>query len=91
MGYFLGKKIPDYDPWWQEREGLEDHEKWYHLGRDEGYAEGYSQYGKDGFEYGKLERENESLKALIAVNKRLDPEFDKYLKEALEQARIPSP
>lgn len=81
MGYFLGNKIPQYDPFWEEdyMKDQPDWWKWFHLGHEDGYATGssYSRKLED------LEQENESLKTLISANKRLDPEFDEYLKQAL--------
>lgn len=72
MGYFLGKRIPEYNPLWEEKdyEDKDDYWKWFHLGYDEGYGEGHGQYLLDFETKEKLVQENEALRALIAANYR---------------------
>jgi hypothetical protein len=68
MGYFLGQKMPEYNPFWEEPEYADqpDWWKWYHLG----YEDGYGQYPIDTEPARKVAQENEALKALIAANYR---------------------
>lgn len=77
MGYFLGNRIPDYYPLWEEHKDEPDWWKWYHLGYDEGYGEG-SEY-KDKIE--TLEQENEALRGLLAANVRVKEEIRKEMVE----------
>lgn len=74
MGYFRSHRIPDYNPFWEEKEHHEDWEEyqfWYHLGHDDGYASGnnYGEYTRDNFD--KLTQENEALRNLIDANIRV--------------------
>lgn len=71
MGYYLGKKIPVRDPWWEERKDMEDYEKWWNLGFEEGYNEGSLYFKTDHVENQKLLLENSSLKQLLEANIRV--------------------
>ena len=73
MGGFLGYHIPEYNPFWEEDayKDQPDYWKWYHLGYDDGMAEQQVYI----VEQSKLSQENDSLRALIAANIRVNPDY----------------
>lgn len=76
MGRFLGERIPDYNPFWEEPEHQEnqpDWWKWYHLGHDDGYA--YAEVYQTSLEVDKLRSKVEALEALIAANFRVNKDL----------------
>jgi hypothetical protein len=69
MGYYNGKHIPEYyDPWWEERENITEHEAFYFLGFEDG-REDASQHLRDE-ERKKYELRIEQLENLISANVR---------------------
>lgn len=80
MGYFLGEKMPTYNPLWEEPHYKDEPDwwKWYHLGHQDGYIEGSSYRDK----LDNLEQENESLRGLLTANVRVIKE---ELRKELDQ------
>lgn len=73
MGYFLGQKMPDYNPFWEEPAYADqpDWWKWYHFGHEEGYAVGNAFYENRE----RLFEENEALRNLLDTRARLDKQL----------------
>lgn len=69
MGSFLGQHLPEYNPFWEEKDydDKPDWWKWYHLGYDDGYASHEFPVS----EYQRLQKENEQLRDLLSANVRV--------------------
>jgi hypothetical protein len=69
MGYFLGNKIPEFNPFWEEEAYKDEPEywQWYHLG----YEDGINDYSHIQDSNEKLKCRIEQLENLLAANVRV--------------------
>lgn len=89
MGYFLGEKMPEYNPFWEEPEYEDkpDWWKWYHFGYDDGYGSGSNYRGEDLDTIDSLRDKIESLENLLSANIRVIK--DELRKEIDQEIKTP--
>lgn len=61
----------EYNPFWQEAEGISDSDLAYNQGFDQGYIEALKRWGEEAHNIAKLERENEALRGILGAEIRI--------------------
>jgi len=73
MGTMYGVRL-EYNPFWEEKEHqayMSEGSQLYCAGYDDGYAAGSQYFERTGKEFERLEKENATLKGLLAANVRV--------------------
>ena len=87
MGYFLGHKIPEYNPFWEEDTYNDKPNwwKWYHLGHDDGYSTGYDEGSYALHQQSEMSKRINALESLLETRARLDKQLPEEEQQFIRQ------